>query len=244
MTYKVILEQFEGPLDLLLHLISKAKIQIEDISIAEITQQYLDVIEEMQQFDIEVASEFLVMAATLLHIKSCMLLPRQNIGADDEDVADSREDLIEKLLEYKKYKEASEQLQKREEYYSGIFTKLPEELFTSNEDVLANDITVCQLVDALTTLLRSKKHEEKKAPLVHEIRRDPVTIKERIKQLKKYFLYTESTSFSKLFEDDRTKEDIIITFLALLELLKENYIVVMQNKPFGDIAIKRRITDG
>lgn len=244
MTYKVRLEQFEGPLDLLLHLISKAKIQIEDISIAEITQQYLDVIEEMQQFDIEVASEFLVMAATLLHIKSCMLLPKQNIEVDDEDVADTREELIEKLLEYKKYKEASEQLQKREEYYSGIFTKLPEELYNSSEDVLANDITVYHLLDALTTLLKSKKHIEKNAPLVHEIKRDPVTIKERVKQLKKYFLHTEVTTFSKLFENERTKEEIIITFLALLELLKENYILVAQQKPFGDIAIKRRVTDG
>lgn len=112
MTYEVKLDQFEGPLDLLLHLISKSKIQIEDISIAEITQQYLQALQAMQRFDIEIASEFLVMASTLLHIKSSVLLPKPKIELEDEDSIETREDLIARLIEYKKYKEASEQLQK------------------------------------------------------------------------------------------------------------------------------------
>lgn len=244
MTYEVKLDQFEGPLDLLLHLISKSKIQIEDISIAEITQQYLQALQAMQRFDIEIASEFLVMASTLLHIKSSVLLPKPKIELEDEDSIETREDLIARLIEYKKYKEASEQLQKRESYYSTVFSKLPEEIFTNTDDVLPPDISTDNLYMALYKLLNNKRERVEVEPIIHEIRRDPKTINQRIKELKRIFKAKPRTSFFNLFKEDRNKNEIIVTFLALLELLKDNIVELKQVKPFQDIVIKRRDSNG
>lgn len=243
MSYHVKLDQFEGPLDLLLHLISKAKVHIEDISITEITQQYMETLDAMKQFDIEVASEFLVMAATLLHIKSCILVPKVKSEMEEEGAIDPKEELIIRLLEYKRYKEASGLLQKRESYYSGIFYKLPEE-FYSEKDTTPFDISSDALYDSLLKLLSNKKILIEKIPMIHRIKRDPMTINERISQLKKYFSHSSETTFFNLFENQNNKNEIIITFLALLEMLKENFLELHQVYPFDDIVIKRRITNG
>lgn len=244
MSYKIKLEQFEGPLDLLLHLISKSKIQIEDISIAEITQQYLEVLQAMKKFDIEIASEFLVMASTLLHIKSCILLPKPKLELEDEDSIDTKEDLISRLIEYKKFKEASSRLHKRESYYSGVFSKLPEEFFINTDEVLTSDVSAQNLYRALLELLSDKADKETKIPMIHEIKKDPVTLKERIIDLKNYFETTSESTFFSLFQEDRDKNEIIITFLAILELLKLNFVELMQINPFSDIIIKRRNSNG
>jgi segregation and condensation protein A len=248
MSYLVKLQQFEGPLDLLLHLISKSKVQIEEISIAEITEQYLDTLQMMDQFDIEVASEFLVMAATLLHIKSCMLVPKvkQEPELSLEDESDPRQELITRLLEYKKYKEAGVRLRERESCFSNMFFKLPEErLQADNKEVFPADLDIRMLQDALYELLHSRRSSiRERQPMVHEIKRDPITIKEKVSSLKKYFSSRFQTTFFEMFQNQFDREEIIVTFLALLELLKDNFIDVSQAYPFGDIVIKRRTYNG
>ncbi|MGI6140673.1 MAG: segregation and condensation protein A [Caldicoprobacterales bacterium] len=243
MSYLVKLQHFEGPLDLLLHLISKAKVQIEDISITEITNQYLDTLTMMEQFDIEVASEFLVMAATLLHIKSCILVPKakQEFEGDQEDT-DPRQELITRLLEYKKFKEAGNKLKDREAYFSRSYYKLPEEIISMDKkEIIPTDLDIASLQEAFLNLLNADRNKNrKKIQLVHEIKRDPVTVNEKVNQLKEYFLIHSQTTFFQMFNKNYDRDDIIVTFLALLELLIDNFLDVYQNHPFGDIVIKRR----
>jgi segregation and condensation protein A len=248
MSYLIKLEQFEGPLDLLLHLISKSKVRIEDISITEITEQYLETLHIMEQFDIEIASEFLVMAATLLHIKSCILVPKAKPDPAEEEEADPKQELIARLLEYKKYKEAGNRLQEREACFSGMFFKLPEEFYKEDklEEALPDDINVRLLSQTFLKLLSKKKYLSGTAagPMVHEIKRDPVSVNERVGQLKAFFAGCPQTTFFQMFQDDNSREEIIVTFLALLELLKENFIDLQQEYPFEDILIKRRVSNG
>jgi len=247
MSYLVKLQQFEGPLDLLLHLISKAKVKIEDISITEITEQYLETLHLMEQFDIEIASEFLVMAATLLHIKSCILVPKAKPEVESTEEPDPKQELITRLLEYKKYKEAAGKLKEREAYYSGVYYKLPEELFTNEAgDTLPPDVNIDLLHEALCKLLQKKKKSGSldAGPMVHEIKRDSITINDKISYLKEFFTRNSKTTFFTIFENDYNREDIIMTFLALLELLKISYLDVHQDYPFGDIIIRRRSSNG
>lgn len=247
MSYHVKLQQFEGPLDLLLHLISKSKVQIEDVSIAEITEQYLDTLRMMDHFDIEVASEFLVMAATLIHIKSCILVPKIKHEPDSglEDDTDPKQELIERLLEYKKYKEAGGRLKERESYFSNMYFKFPEERLIDNKEVLPPDSDIALLQEALLQLLHSGKGSVRiKLPMIHEIKRDPVTVKEKVNNLKEYFSKHLQATFFGMFQEQHNREDIIVTFLALLELLKDNFLDVSQTSPFGDIVIKRRTENG
>ena len=242
MAYLVKIDAFEGPLDLLLHLISKAKVQIEDVSIAEITSQYLEYLEEMKRFDIEIASEFLVMASTLIHIKSCCLLPKVKSDVDDEE-EDPREELIAKLLEYKKYKKASEYLKKMETLYSGTFVKLPEEfVIDDSKDNPLEDISPQQLYEAFLKVLASKK--ESKEFTTQTIVKDTVNLPQRIAELKSFIHKVKETTFTRLFYDSYSRMDIVVTFLALLEMLKDNYVVVSQKKLFDDILIRRRHIHG
>jgi len=245
MSYLVKLEHFEGPLDLLLHLISKAKVQIEDISITEITEQYLETLKVMKEFDIEVASDFLVMAATLLHIKSCILLPKVKTDLLEEKVEDTdpRQELITKLLEYKKFKEASNILKKREEYFTRMYYKLPsEEIQKDNVVFMPTNANIDLLKRTLLLLFNNQKNNKREIiQRIHEIKRDPITVSEKINSLKEYFAKYNQTTFFKLFSKRANREDIIVTFLALLELLKENFLDVTQKYAFGDIVIKRRV---
>jgi len=246
-SYLVKLQHFEGPLDLLLHLISKAKVQIEDISITEITEQYLDTLNMMEQFDIDVASDFIVMAATLLHIKSCILVPKAKPELEEgQDAIDPRQELIKRLLEYKKYKDAGNKLQQRETYFSRMFYKLPDEkIVEDRREVLSSDTDITLLHQALLKLLYSDRGKNiRKVPLIHEIKRDPVTVNEKVGLLREYFSQHTQTTFFQMFENNNDREDIIITFLALLELLMDNFLEVTQNYPFGDIVIKRRANNG
>ena len=246
MSYLVKLQHFEGPLDLLLHLISKAKVNIEDISITEITEQYLDTLNIMDQLEIEVASDVLVMAATLLHIKSCILVPRAKPDLEEshEDI-DPRQELITRLLEYKKYKDVGNKQKEREVYYSRMFYKLPEEkIVEDSREVLPPDTDITLLHQALLNLLNSRNKKSEKLPLIHEIKRDPVTVNEKVNYLKRYFSQGTQTTFFQMFEQNFDREDIIVTFLAILELLMDNYLEISQSYPFGDIVIKRRTRNG
>ena len=247
MAYLVKLQEFEGPLDLLLHLISKSKVQIEDISIAEITEQYIEAVQLMEEFNIEVASEFLVMASTLMYIKSCSLVPKVQADIEDQDEEDPKQELITRLLEYKKFKEAAVKMKEREAYFSGMFYKLPEELYLDEgKDALPSDINVDALQRALNKLLNTRGTNKKEdiTPMIHEIKRDPVSIHEKVSLLKSLFNQHQQATFFSIFKDDTRREDIIATFLALLELIKDNFLNVKQDYPYEDIVIKRRDYNG
>jgi segregation and condensation protein A len=240
MSYAVKLDTFEGPLDLLLHLISKAKVKIEDISITQITQQYLEHLDTMQQFNIEIASEFLVMAATLLYIKSCTLLPKVKVESDaDEDEPDPRQELIARLIEYKRYKEAGEMLGKRKSVYDGIYSKLPEEYISGSDSrELILDADINDLCHAFLKVIHNKGMHIKQAT-VHKISREPITLGQRMAQLLNILEIESKISFFGLFTPMDERSDIILTFLALLEMLKDNRIKLIQDGLFDDIIIIR-----
>lgn len=240
--YTVKLNVFEGPLDLLLHLISKAKVDIKDISISDITEQYLDYLDEMKKFDIEIASEFLVMASTLVYIKSCSLVPQKRKSNDEEDYdsIDSQEELIQKLIEYRQYKEIGEKLQVREQSYSNIYYKQAEEISLDEfEGGLLYGLTKDDLLKALEKVILSMEEKEQNTQ-EHVIRRDNLTVEERTHQLEGLLIQNERLSFFELFHDDHEKMDVIVTFLALLEMIKKKQVLLYQERLFDDIIIRKR----
>jgi segregation and condensation protein A len=232
-SYRVKLEIFEGPLDLLLYLIKKDEIDIYDIPIARITEQYLAYLELMQELDISVAGDFLVMASTLIYIKSKMLLPPEPKVDGEEDLSDDpRAELIERLLEYQKFKSASQMLYSRGEIESACYTRGPLETDSSNPEVSTT------LFDLLRVFREVLKRAE--AEIEMEIARDEMTIAEKLAQIHAMLEERERINVRELFEMSRSKRELIITFLALLELVKEWKIYLIQDKPFGDIFASRR----
>ncbi len=232
-SYRVKLEIFEGPLDLLLYLIKKDEIDIYDIPIARITEQYLAYLELMQELDISVAGDFLVMASTLIYIKSKMLLPPEPKVDGEEDLGDDpRAELIERLLEYQKFKSASQMLYSRGEIESACYTRGPLETDSSNPEVSTT------LFDLLRVFREVLKRAE--AEIEMEIARDEMTIAEKLAQIQAMLEERERINVREMFEMSRSKRELIITFLALLELVKEWKIYLIQDEPFGDIFASRR----
>jgi segregation and condensation protein A len=232
-SYRVKLEIFEGPLDLLLYLIKKDEIDIYDIPIARITEQYLGYLELMQELDISVAGDFLVMASTLIYIKSKMLLPPEPKVDGEEDLSeDPRAELIERLLEYQKFKSASQMLYSRGEIESACYTRGPLEIDSSNPEVSTT------LFDLLRVFREVLKRAE--AQIEMEIARDEMTIAEKLAQIHAMLEERERINVIELFEMSRSKRELIITFLALLELVKEWKIYLTQDEPFGDIFARWR----
>ena len=241
MSYTVKLEVFEGPFDLLFHLIEKAKVDIYNIPIAQITEQYLEYIEELKIFDLEIASEFLVMAASLIEIKSKMLLPdkREEQLSMEIEEEDPRQDLVRRLIEYKKFKNAALEFKKREEIYKKIFYK-PQEQFDQYIDYESKeliDLELNDLLNAFQKLLMKKKDSHQNQLKVREIEREEISIEQKIKQIKKMFIIKQYLSFQQLILNSDSKTEAIVTFLALLELIKIKYLTVRQNKTFGEIVI-------
>ncbi|WP_026314427.1 segregation/condensation protein A [Heyndrickxia acidiproducens] len=244
MEYKVKIDAFEGPLDLLLHLINQLEIDIYDIPMADITEQYLDYIHMMKTLELNVASEYLVMAATLLAIKSKMLLPKQETeppGDELDNEEDPRDDLVGKLLEYKKYKEAARELKQLENNRSDMFTKPPSDLseFASDMNVkkIPADVTIYDMIGALNKLLRRKKLQK---PLSTKITRQEFSIEERMEEVLNALPETpDRKRFSDLFPF-QDKEYIVVTFLAILELIKRHEIIAEQEKNFGEIMVARK----
>jgi segregation and condensation protein A len=232
-SYRVKLEIFEGPLDLLLYLIKKDEIDIYDIPIARITEQYLAYLELMQELDISVAGDFLVMASTLIYIKSKMLLPPEPKVDGEEDLSDDpRAELVERLLEYQKFKSAAQMLYSRGEIESACYTRGPLETDSNNPEVSTT------LFDMLRVFREVLKRAE--AQIEMEIARDEMTIAEKLAQIHAMLEERERINVLELFEISRSKRELIITFLALLELVKEWKIYLIQDKPFGDIFASRR----
>lgn len=228
--YTVKLEIFEGPLDLLLHLIRRNQVDIYDIPIATITDQYLDYLKMMRSLNLDVAGEFLLMAATLLHIKSKTLLPLPP-EEEEEEGEDPRAELVNRLLEYQQYKEAAAGLHERDMLDRDIFVQ--ENQAEESEDRGLVEVGVFELIEALKDVLNRAAIEA-----VYDITLDRITIEERIAQiLEAVKLEGSGLLFSSLFHGASSKEDIIVTFLALLELIKMRLIKVYQRIPFGPIEI-------
>lgn len=233
--YRVRVENFEGPLDLLLHLIKKNEINIYDIPIAMIAQQYLAYIEAMKELNLSVAGEFLVMAATLLQIKSKMLLPVDETTEDEDDGPDPREELVRRLLEYKKFKDAARQLDTQERLWREIYARPPapqEEMET--EDALLDNVGLFDLVDALQGILNRNPGKK-----LLEIIPDNLTVRDRMNAILEALEGQESVSFESLFEASCHRLVIIVTFLALLELIRLRTARVFQAENFGPILVSR-----
>ena len=247
-TYK--LEHFEGPLDLLLHLIEKNKIDIYDIPIADITAQYLDYVRQMEREDLNIVSEFLVMAATLLDIKARMLLPRE-VDEEGEEI-DPRAELVERLLEYKRYKLLADALADREEGALKHFYKestLPPEIARYEPpvdlDKLLDGLTLAKLKRIFEQVM--KRQEDKIDPIRSNfgtIRREPVSLEQKIGQVMSYARRQGRFSFRELLEGQGDKLEIVVTFLAVLELMKIGKIHLSQEETFGDMDIETLEPEG
>ena len=241
--YNVKLDAFEGPLDLLLHLINKTEVDIYDIPVAKITDQYMNYIHAMQRLELDVASEYLVMAATLLALKSKMLLPKHEEELFDEhiemvDEEDPRDELMNRLIEYRRYKEAAEELKEREKDRSLLFSKTPTDLalFIDEEKAELQRInaTLYDMLDAFDQLLKRKKV---KIPKQTKIQREDFPIEKRMEEIiDKIKLSFGNISFFELFEYEERGE-LIVTFLAVLELMKAKKIVCEQDGNFSDITV-------
>jgi segregation and condensation protein A len=229
--YKVKIEAFEGPLDLLLFLIRKEEVSIYDIPIARITEQYLDYLRAMQELDIGVAGEFLVMAATLIQIKSQMLLPRDPT-TEGEETEDPRAELVYQLLEHQKFKAAANVLHQRSTIESAAYARAVVETDKSNPEVAA---TVFQLFEVFREVLNRQR-----AITEIEIARDEMTMAEKITEIKLMLGEAGKVSARALFERAHSKRELVLIFLAVLELVKELEIRLAQSEMFGDIIITRR----
>lgn len=238
MSYQVSIEIFEGPLDLLLHLIHKQKLDIYDIPIAQITQQYLDYIKTMQQLDIELASEFVVMAATLLSIKAKMLLPRKKVELETEGKEeDPRQELAERLAEYEKFKKLANKLKEMEQGQSALYFRPVDELLLEKALKKVNpleNVTLTDLCKAFKKVLKKASAIEK----TRELERAQFTIGDKIKELTKMLeSQPQGMIFQELFSYDTTRLEMVITFLALLELIKLQKVVVQQETNFGPLQV-------
>jgi segregation and condensation protein A len=231
-TTRVQLEIFEGPLDLLLHLIKKNEVSITDIPIATITEQYLATLEVMQAFNLDVAGEFLVMAATLIHIKSRILLPVTDAEEDEEEGADPREELVRRLLEYQRFKDAADQLERREVLTRDVFVRsvAPAEAIPSPG---FRDVSVFELLTALKRVLDRLPKD-----VVHEVMLDKITVREKMTLLLDHLRTQGKTLFESLFAEVRTRMEVVVTFLAMLELVKVHAIRIFQEEATGPIQIE------
>lgn len=239
MKYSVQLKVYEGPLDLLYDLIAKHKIDIKDISIIEITKQYLAYLDMLEEFDLEIASEFITMASKLLQIKSKYLLYKQR---DDEEEEDPRLELMEKLVEYKKFKNATEDLKNNVTYIEDIFYRKKEEVIIE-ESLDLETISLDAIVKILPHILKVKKdelEEVKDEKLNKIVRTRIISVEEKMHYVRDIMKEKENIRFINLI-DTYEKDEIIATFLSVLELIKTNEIIVVQDLFFEDILIKKNM---
>jgi segregation and condensation protein A len=230
-SYKVKLEVFEGPLDLLLFLIRKEQVSIYDIPIARITDQYLDYLRKMEELDIGVAGEFLLMAATLIQIKSQMLLPRDPL-VPEEEIEDPRKELVEQLLEHQKFKAAANVLHQLGTIEAATFSRGEIESDSQNPEISA---TVFQLFQVFQEVL-----ERQKAITEIEIARDEMTLAQKIAEIKLMVENEPEVRARALFERSRSKREMVLVFLGILELVKELVVRLTQSELFGEIVLVKR----
>jgi segregation and condensation protein A len=237
--YKVKFEVFEGPLDLLLYLIKKEEVDIYSVNLTKLAAQFIEYIEMMREFDLEIAGEFLVMASTLMYIKSRELLPvdQQAQIEGEEDGEDPRWELIRQLVEYKKFKDAAAQLQALEATQENVFPRVPVKLeFDSDKPAPKPDVSIFDLLNAVNTIL--KRFEKRDS--TRDIFEDKWTVSEKIEYVVRVLATRDSVRFSELFEDAMSRSEVVCTFLALLELIRLKQLVVAQSEDFGEIEIQKR----
>ncbi len=232
--YKTKLDNFEGPLDLLLHLIKEAKIEIKDIFVSEVTEQFLLYIDGLEFLDVDKASEYLNMAATLLEIKSKSILPKIEEFIDEEDQGQA---LIRQLEEYKLFKEVSGELKEKENVLR--FYKEPDKS-VGDVKIVYNDFNLDGLISAFSKLLMRVDDKRRQENILKEIPKEVFTVKDKVEQIRTVLLERQSVSFFEIFNHQYTKTELITTFQAMLELLKLQYITVEQTGIFDDITLTLR----
>lgn len=237
MSYKIKLELFEGPLDLLLYLVKKDHLNIYDIPIAQVTKQYLQYLSLMQLLDLNIAGEFLVMAATLMQIKSKMLLPAEETQVQEEEQEDPREELVRRLLEYEKFKELAESLRQKEAQQREVFKRPKgpiDKTFNAENQEVYFEASIFDLLNAFSRALKDVPQE-----LFYEVIKDEFTIEEKVHELLHLLLVSPFVSISELFGKAKNKMEIIVIFLAILELIRLKEIIARQKTLFGEIEISR-----
>lgn len=232
MTTRVELEIFEGPLDLLLHLIKKNEVNITDIPIATITEQYLATLDLMQSLSLDVAGEFLVMAATLIHIKSRMLLPAGDDEGDEDEGIDPRDELVRRLLEYQRYKEAAQELEQREILTRDVFIRSASPVEEAGPRGF-REVSVFELLGALKRVIDRLPKDS-----VHEVTLDKITVREKMTFLLDKLRTQGNVLFEALFDEVRSRMEVVVTFLAMLELIKVRAVRIVQEELMGPIMIE------
>ena len=232
---KVQLEIFEGPLDLLLYLVKKEEVDIYEVNLTKIATQFVQYIELMRELDLDVAGEFLVMASTLMYIKSRELLPKdQQVQVEEEeDEDDPRWELIRQLVEYKKFKDAAGQLQTREIEQESVYAHIPGAIIFEPETGGRPDVSVFDLINAVNTIL--KRFGERDTG--RDVYADPWTVSQKIEHLMNLSKDRPRMRFSELFAESTSRTEVVVTFLALLELIRMKLLRVLQTDPFSEIEI-------
>lgn len=235
MDYKFTIDKFQGPLDLLLHLIKEADIDIFDINISEITEQYLKYIESMENLNLNIDSEYLVMAAELIEMKSRELLPHEENDVDDEYEEDPKEALINRLIEYQKYKELASEFRCLEEVRKLMYSKIPSELekFKGDEVLISDDISLDDLIKAFMDF---KKRKEFDKPLNTVVTRKEYSVRVRSRDIMNRLKKKNKMKFEELF-DIRSKDYIVVTFLAILDLAKNGRLKIKQDRNLETIML-------
>ena len=237
MAYTVSLKQFDGPLDLLLTLIGKARIDIQEIFVSEITEQYLAYMAGVDELDMESASEFLQMAATLVEIKSRAMLPKPP-RVEDEEGLTPVEALVRQLTEYKKFKEASREMQKLESEAREILTKLPEEFPLPPQEVELTGLTLEKLTRAFARVLKRLEESRSGSGPQRHIRRDTYTVGQCMARIGR-MVRKGRCAFTALFEDAADRDEVITMFMAMLEMVKHSRLHISQESTYGEIYLER-----
>ena len=240
MSYEIRVENFEGPLDLLLHLIRKNEMDIYDIPMAEITAQYLITLDAMKNLNLDVAGEFLLMASTLIHIKSRLLLPPSEEDVPDEEEEDPRAELVRRLLEYQKYKEAAAAFDSLSLLGRDVFARkfTAAELVEGEEDEF-EAIGLYELMEAFRDLLKTAPPET-----FHDVDVERLSVTDRVNAILELLADQESLAFTDLFNECPDRHEVVVTFLAMLELVKLRMLRLMQNRRFGMIRLYPSVDAG
>lgn len=236
-TYEVQFKDFEGPFDLLFHLIEKNKLDIYDVPIGEITDKYIEYIMKMQELDLDVASEFIVMASTLLYIKSKSLLPSRDKEVKSDMEVSSKDELILKLIEYRKYKNVASMLKKRHAKWGRIYYGTPEKInIPQKKDPLK--LSLDKMITLYEGVLKrnAEKENRNKRKMIRILRVEKVTVKQKIQDILDKFKTKISFKFRDMFKK-KSRIEVVTGFMAVLELMKLKRVVVVQDRPFGDIVV-------
>jgi segregation and condensation protein A len=233
--YRINLPVYEGPLDLLLDLIRKQEMDIHNIPIAKITEQYLDYLHQIEKFDIDVSADFIYMAATLIHIKSKMLLPVDPLLAEMEQGTDPREDLVHRLLEHEKYKNAAQLLYQKQQVEDHVWSQPDRSLYGTDETQGELVVSLVDLVKTFQQILERKKNTPK-----FELKHESVSIAQMMDRLRvKLMASDDPVSMAEFFETCETRNAMIVALLALLEMVRMSAIVLLQSELFDDIRIRK-----